>query len=595
MMRVVDWRVFWGGNPYAPPRSVLCALEVPSDPWPLEKALVLMQQAYPHWLPVDMPGETLPKKAAWAVACWAQAALNEERGYITGYGCVTEPSLEAVGGEDPWIWVHVGFHRPDLTQQALELAVRVLNAASGAENSIHQVERLRCEVDAQMSEFYQRCIWYHPDYQACILMQAAEHADIPVLPFSPEGRVWQFGWGNRSRLFFETASNHDGLAGFVISHNKVFSKDALRALGVPTPAHVLVHEASQLAQAVKQVGWPCVVKPLDQGGGRGVTAGVTNMAALEQAFDWARQYTSVPWVMVEQFCAGADHRLYLVNGELMAAVVREPPSVQGDGRSTVQQLIDGLNQERSSKFKRDRHLAPLAIDEAVHAQLQAQKVTLDQVLPFGKTVILRSNANRSTGGTAKDVTALVHPEIRTFAARVAKALGMYAAGFDLMTTDISRPPSETGAQVIEINHTPGLRVLLAAGFDPVELGCQLLGPDLGRVQAELRVVEPSALTLERQALQRTHHQPGDAWVVASDIGVQGQVRQVADPAPWAAVMQALHDPATRNLVVVCTTQSLYQWGLPIDRYDRLVLKIQSIDAAWLQALQKAVRPAVPAV
>lgn len=584
-VRITERRLFWGPSPYAPEQAVLCALQMQAQADRLDRAVQLMRQAFEDWLPEAMPETTASRRAALAVASWAWAALNEVRGCVQAHGLVSLPAAAAGAGDAEPLWVYVGFHKPDITTHALNLGVEVLSLALDGADRADAAQWLRAAVDGPVRELLNTCRWQHPDFQACILMRAARSADIPVLPFSAAARVWQYGWGHRSRVFFETACNGDGLVGYMVSRDKSLSKDALRALGVATPAHVLVGDESQLEAAVQRIGWPCVVKPLDQGGGRGVTAGIRAFDELLQAYRWARSHTSEQSVMVEAFCEGVDHRLFVVDGELVAAVVREHAQVIGDGVHTVRQLIDALNAGRSLNKIRSCYKVPIVIDPLVESHLGSQGYLLGQVVPAGHVLTLRSNANVSTGGLAHDVTDRVHPEIKAMSRRIAKALGMHTAGFDLMTADISISPIEGDARMIEINHTPGLDVLIAAGHDANSLGLKVLGPDLGRLPTELRVVEPHSLAAERAALQQSRCTSGDAWVLGNEVCVGGLSRWVSGGEPWAGVLQALQDPATERLAVVCTADDLYRWGLPLDRVDSVWLGIRSMEEAWLAMLQ----------
>lgn len=585
VLSIIDRRIFWGPSPYAPEQAVLCALALSAPAAQLAAALDRFVQAYPDWVLDDPTEGDLRRRAAHAIAAWALAALNEVRGCVRIHGVVRFEAAASQPADDP-LWLFVGFHQPELAFRALALGTQLMADALALEGGATPA-RLRSQVQTALDRLWADCQWQHPDYQACILMEFAHRAGIPVLPVSTRARVWQFGWGQRGRMFLESASNADGLVGYALARDKSLSKDALRALGVPTPSHVLVNDASELTAAVQVIGWPCVVKPVDQGGGRGVTAGIRCADALLRAHDWARQFSPSTSIMLESFCKGDDHRLLVVDGELVAAIVRRPAQVCGDGQQTVLELIGGLNAQRSRNKQRSRYQVPIPIDEALLNHLRGLGVGLNDRLPLGQWLTLRSNANLSTGGVAQDVTDRVHPEIHAMARRLTTALGMSVAGLDLMTTDVSKPMAETGAQVIEINHTPGLDLIMAAGIEPDGLLRRVLGPRVGRVPTTLRIVAPQDLAQERETWLASRRGPGDAWVMGQEVGVGDWCRKALEPGAWSAVAQALRDPATERLLVVCTPDELYQWGMPLDRFDQVQLRVQGMVPAWQGLLERA--------
>lgn len=312
---------------------------------------------------------------AQAATAWAQAALNEVRGHVQHAGA--ERAGDAVR-----LWI--GFHHADLSRTALQFAIHTL---AGLLNRPTHPPVLQAELD----KLWQACRHHHPDYQARILMVGAQDMDVPCLHFLPGSRYWQFGWGDKARVFMESASNQDGVLGSQWQRSKAAAKALMTALGLPTPRHVLVAREDEVPAAVERIGFPCVLKPLDCGGGNGVTANISSLAEAQAAFKLAsRQMQDL--VMVEAHVQGEDHRLMVINGQMVAAIRREPSFVVGDGRNSVAALVAQLNGPRSKNMVRSRYLRPIPMDEVLRQHLATQFLTLTDVPALGRRVTCQRSA-----------------------------------------------------------------------------------------------------------------------------------------------------------------------------------------------------------
>lgn len=494
---------------------------------------------------------------------WALCALTEVRGALRVAKALVE---------DEHIKHVLGYHSPPLSLTALELAATIFS-------NIYQLGA--ADIDAKLNDFWRHCRRLHPDFQACILMTAARGADIPVLPFSERTRHWQYGWGARSKVFFESVSTANSLIGSQFADNKSACIALLRTLGAPTPAHVVIGSADELEKALPAVGYPCVVKPLRGRQGQGVTARIADFDRARAAFDAASQASAGP-VMVEQFVPGDDHRLMIANGKFIAAIRREAPSVTGDGQRTVRELIAELNASRSSNQVRSRYLRPIQINGAVLDCLSAQRADPDTVPPSGQRVMLRTNANLTTGGRCTDVTQQVHPMLRVMAEHLASAMGLPTAGFDYITTDISQSPWESGGAFIEANTVPGLDAVLAAGWSAEAIGAALFD-GIGRIPVTLFVIKPSSRVTVTDSGDA--NRPLVARVAGRAVYVGGAVYRVASAAPWAAVRAALRNSAVQELEIFCTPSEITAHGLPVDRLERTVLTGVRLPDSWHALLE----------
>jgi cyanophycin synthetase len=550
---------------------VVCSLLIdPADAARLAERAGRLAGLYPDWMDdslCDLSGIEAEEIIGKVVAAWALGALNEVRGYLHDAGAV-----KTSGGATIW----VGFHHPQVTLLAIELAARAVAM------SITRDDFSPAHLSPDLEKLWQVCRRHHPDYQARILMTAARERGIPVLHFVPGTKYWQYGWGARSRVFMESLSNGDGNLGGTLAISKPLSKAVFASLGVPAPRHVLVSDARQLQEAALAVDFPCVLKPVDMSGGQGVTANIQNVPELQLAYEQGRLVTSGP-LMVEQFVPGDDHRLMVVGGKLAAAIRREPSSVVGDGLSTVRQLVDMLNSGRSSNMPKSRYLRPVALDDVLASHLAKQELDIDSVPRTGVRVTLRSNSNVSTGGVATDVTQHIHPEVKALAEQLAATIGLETAGLDYLTADISRSPLDGGGTFIEMNTTPALDVLIAAGWQAGKIGSLVLGAVPGRIPIELSVV--ANVNTEAPPTQDAACSTA-AWVCGSELQVGRLKLQIRDPAPWAAVHSALRNKTVTSLNIVCSKGEILAHGLPVDRLDRVNLRGVTLPGRWQRLVER---------
>jgi cyanophycin synthetase len=246
-----------------------------------------------------------------------------------------------------------------------------------------------------------------------------------------------------------------------IAQDKDLSKRIMLAAGVPVPYGRPTDSVEDAWAAANEIGLPVAVKPIDGNQGKGITVNVTSQEQLVRAFDAAK---AVGPVMVEKFLPGNDFRLLVVGDKLVAAARRDPPHVIGDGVSTVKQLVDKVNADPK---RGDGHATPLTkirFDDIAVARLEQQDLMPIDVPVKGRRVILRNNANLSTGGTATDVTDDVHPEVAARAVAAAQAVGLHVCGVDMVTPNVLQPLEEQNGGIVEVNAAPGLRMHLNPSY-----------------------------------------------------------------------------------------------------------------------------------
>ncbi|MFH1113066.1 MAG: cyanophycin synthetase [Pseudomonadota bacterium] len=290
------------------------------------------------------------------------------------------------------------------------------------------------------------------------IVDAALKRGIPVRRLN-DGSLVQLGHGARQRRVMAAETDRTGTIAQEIAQDKQLTKMVLRAAGVPVPAGSTVENAEEAWTAANDIGLPVTVKPSDGNQGKGVSVMLTTEEQVRKAFEAAAQRSST--VLVEENVKGKDYRLLVVGGRLVAAAWRVPAHVVADGIHTIAELVE---KENSDPRRGDHHALPLSripLDDISSAVLADQGLTPESIPPAGTVVLIRRNANLSTGGTSVDVTDTVHPVNASFAVAAAKSVGLDIAGVDIVTEDISVPLDDQGGKVIEVNAAPGLRMHLA--------------------------------------------------------------------------------------------------------------------------------------
>lgn len=290
------------------------------------------------------------------------------------------------------------------------------------------------------------------------LVRAAEERDIPWLRLNRYSLV-QLGHGCRQQRIQATVTGETKQIAVDIASDKEETNRILGDLGLPVPRQELVHDAEAAVRAAERIGFPVVVKPLNANHGRGVSIDLDTQEAVATAFDHAAQHSRA--VIVESCIRGLDHRLLVVNGELVAAAKRVPGHVVGDGEHTIEELVERVNSDPRRGIGHEKVLTRLELDHQAERLMTQRGYTRESVPAADEVVYLRSTGNLSTGGTAVDVTDVVHPDNREMAVRAVRAIGLDVAGVDFLTEDITVSYHEGGGAICEVNAAPGFRMHVA--------------------------------------------------------------------------------------------------------------------------------------
>lgn len=290
------------------------------------------------------------------------------------------------------------------------------------------------------------------------LVKAAEERNIPWLRLNEQSLV-QLGHGKYQQRIQATVTGKTSHIAVELASDKEETNKILGSLGLPVPRQELVQSEGAARRAARKIGFPVVTKPYNGNHGRGISIRLGSDEEVIEGFLKAQAISRS--VIVETFCEGDDHRLLVVNGELVAATRRTPGHVVGDGTHTIRELVEIVNQDPRRGIGHEKVLTRIELDAQAEMMMARAEVAADSVPEAGRIIYLRSTANLSTGGTATDVTDIIHPDNREMAVRAIKAIGLDVGGVDFLSTNIAESYKTIGGGICEVNAAPGFRMHVA--------------------------------------------------------------------------------------------------------------------------------------
>lgn len=290
------------------------------------------------------------------------------------------------------------------------------------------------------------------------IVDEAVARDIPFIRINSASLI-QLGYGKNQVRFRATMTDHTSSIAVDIASNKDETKRMLKDAAIPVAKGVCIAYMDEVDDAVKNIGFPLVFKPLDGNHGKGASINVKTIEEAHAAYEHAKKYSRK--IIVEKFITGFDFRILVINNRFIAAALREPAHVIGDGVSTIQQLIDTENKDPRRGYGHENVLTEISIDRETLDQLSKKNYTIETVLAKKELCYLKGTANLSTGGTSTDITDIVHPHNIFIFERISRIIGLDICGIDIMGTNLNEPLETTGAVVLEVNAAPGFRMHLA--------------------------------------------------------------------------------------------------------------------------------------
>ncbi|HWS40648.1 MAG TPA: cyanophycin synthetase, partial [Arenimonas sp.] len=290
------------------------------------------------------------------------------------------------------------------------------------------------------------------------LVRAAEERNIPWVRLNEQSLI-QLGHGKYQQRIQATITGKTPYISVELASDKEETNKILGTLGLPIPKQILVQHQDRAIEAAHKIGFPVVTKPYNGNHGRGISIRLTTDEEVAMGFLAAKEHSRS--VIVESFLEGDDHRLLVVNGELVAATKRTPGQVIGDGKHTIAELVAQVNSDPRRGVGHEKVLTRIELDAQANMMMDRQELKADSVPQLGQIVPLRSTANLSTGGTATDVTDIIHPDNRDMAIRAIRAIGLDVGGVDFLSKNIAESYREIGGGICEVNAAPGFRMHVA--------------------------------------------------------------------------------------------------------------------------------------
>ena len=290
------------------------------------------------------------------------------------------------------------------------------------------------------------------------IVEEAVNRDIPWIRLGTNSLV-QLGYGVNQMRFQATITCKTSSIAVDIACNKEQTKKLLDAASIPVANGGICTDEEDLAEVIKKIGYPIVLKPLDGNHGKGASINVKKWEDAVEGLAYAKKYSHR--IIVEKFITGYDFRVLIIDNKLVAAAKREPAHVKGDGHQTIQQLIDETNLDPNRGYGHENVLTQIDVDRDTTDLLEKLNYTLETVPNAGEVVYLKSTANLSTGGTSVDVTDMMHPENIFLCERISRVIGLDVCGVDIMAENLTQPLKENGGCILEVNAAPGFRMHLA--------------------------------------------------------------------------------------------------------------------------------------
>jgi cyanophycin synthetase len=368
--------------------------------------------------------------------------LQSLAGTEVGFGRARETAEEGV------YKVAIEYQDERLAKACLETAHRLLMAAIAGDSF---------DIDAEVARLREHA------YEVCLgpstraIVDAATARGIPYRRLNDDSLVL-LGHGGKQHRICAAETDRTSAIAEQIAQDKQLTRTLLRSIGVPVPSGRPVANADDAWQAAEEIGLPVVIKPQFGNHGRGVTTNCRTEQQVRAAYDNALDHGRE--IVVEKYVAGSDYRLLVIGNRLVAAARRVPAHVVGNGKSTIRELVDEANRDPRRSDGHATVLSKIKLDAIALGVLAEAGFTPESIPCAGDVVLIRRNANLSTGGTAVDVTDEVHPLVAAQAIDAARVVGLDIAGIDVLAVDIGRPLHEQAGAIVEVNAGPGLRMHL---------------------------------------------------------------------------------------------------------------------------------------
>ncbi|MCD6062411.1 MAG: cyanophycin synthetase [Flavipsychrobacter sp.] len=586
-MKILDIKVMSGPNYWSTRRHKLIVMlldleeleERPTNKIPgfLERIKALMPSLYDHRCSEGVPGGFFQRvhEGTWMGHVIEHIALELQTlaGMETGFGRTRESDKKGI------YHVVFSYYEAKAGVYTAKAAVQIAEALINGEaydiakdiqelREIRENERLGPSTGSIVDEAIRR--------------------RIPYIRLNRHSLV-QLGYGvNQKRIQATVASTTSSIA-VELACDKEETKNLLEAAEIPVPRGRIVYSEDELKAAIDKIGYPVVTKPVNGNHGKGATTNIKTWEDALAGMEAAKKYSRA--VICEKFITGRDFRLLVIDFKFVAAALRTPASVTGDGTSTIQQLIDKVNTDPRRGYGHEKVLTSIKVDDFTMDMLGKKEYTLDTVIADGEELWLKPTANLSTGGTATDVTDYVHPNNVFMAERIARIIGLDICGIDIMADSLSVPITENGGAILEVNAAPGFRMHL----DPTEgLPRNVAEPVIDMLYppgttARIPIIAVSGTNgkttttrLIAHIVKQMGHKVG--YTTTDGVYIQNQMMVKGDCTGPVSAEFVLRDPTVDFAVLECARGGILRAGLGFHNCDVAVVTNVAEDHLGLQGI-----------
>ncbi|MFT5244668.1 MAG: cyanophycin synthetase [Psychroserpens sp.] len=423
------------------------------------------------------------------------------------------------------------------------------------------------------------------------IIEEAEARGIPWIRLNKYS-LCQLGYGANQKRIQATVTSETSSIGVELACDKEDTKHLLEQAEIEVPRGDIIRRERSLKEACRYVGYPLVIKPVDGNHGRGITVDIQNYEDALQAYHHAKDSSRSGAIIVEKFITGEDYRLLVINNVLVAGAIRTPAHVIGNGESTVQELIDKVNSDPRRGFGHENVLTKITTNELTQTIIKDAGYTLESIIAKGERLILKDTANLSTGGTAEDITDIIHPANVSMAERISKIIDLDICGIDIMTTDISKPLSDTGGAVLEVNAGPGFRMHLAPTTGlPRNVAAPVIDKlfptkgETGRIPI-IATSGTNGKTTTTRLIAHIAKMKGYrvGYTTSDGVYIQNRLLMTGDCTGPASAEFVLKDPTVNFAVLECARGGLLRAGLGFKKCDVAVVTNVSADHLGLKGI-----------